>query len=336
MQRYLEQILLSCDRAKSLVGQILTFSRVTEQERKPIDMASLIREGLKLLRASLPSTITFRQKIAPGAYAVLANPTQIHQVLMNLCTNAAHAMRERGGVLEVTLDTVVITPQSMPFNVDLNPGLYVMLTVSDTGTGMAPEIMNRIFDPFFTTKTTGEGTGLGLSVVYGILKGCGGAVTVRSEPGVGSFFSVYLPASVNTAEVTVDNARPIPGGKDRILFVDDEEILVEMSKEMFEDLGYQTTVTTESTKALELFRSRPDQFDLVITDMTMSAMTGIDLSKEILKLRPDIPIILCTGFNELISEEKAMALGIQGFAMKPFNLRSIADLIRKTLDRRAL
>jgi two-component system cell cycle sensor histidine kinase/response regulator CckA len=180
---------------------------------------------------------------------------------------------------------------------------------------------------------TGEGTGLGLSVVYGIVKGCGGTVTVQSKPGVGSVFSVYLPAIANTAEVTVDNAGPIPRGKDRILFVDDEEILVEMSKEMLEDLGYQATVTTDSTKALELFRSQPDQFDLVITDITMPVMTGIDLSKEILKLRPGFPIILCTGFNELISEEKARALGIQGFAMKPLSLRNIAELIRKTLER---
>jgi PAS domain S-box-containing protein len=334
LQGYLDQVLRACERARDLVGQILTFSRVTQQERKPIDIASLIEESLKLLRATIPSTITFHSQIYPGAYTVLADPTQIHQVLINLCTNAAHAMRERGGELGVCLDNVEITPQMKPLHVDLNRGLYVKLTVSDTGTGIAPEVISRIFDPFFTTKKTGEGTGLGLSVAYGIVKGCGGSITVHSEPGAGSVFSVYLPAITNIAEVTPDNLEPIPGGTERVLFVDDEEILVIMWCDILENLGYTVTATTESTKALEIFLSRPDQFDLVITDMTMPGMTGIDLSKEILGLRPAIPIILCTGFSELITEEKAKALGIRGFAMKPLRLGNIAELIRKALDKK--
>jgi PAS domain S-box-containing protein len=336
LQRYLEQILGSCDRAKSLVRQILTFSRVTEKERKPIDMAFHIKEALKLLRATLPTTITFREKIDPGTYTILADPTQIHQVLLNLCTNAAYAMREKGGTLEISLDNLEIAPHLMPSNVDLSPGPYVVFSVSDTGTGIAPEIMHRIFDPFFTTKMTGEGTGLGLSVVYGIVKGCGGTVTVQSGPGVGSVFSVYLPAVTNIPEMKADHVGPIPGGKDRILLVDDEEVLVKMSKEILEALGYQITVTTDSTSALELFRSHPDDFDVVITDMTMPRMTGLDLSKEILNIRPNTPIILCTGFNELVTEEKARALGIQGFAMKPVSLRTIAELIRKALEKKAV
>jgi PAS domain S-box-containing protein len=334
LRGYLEQILTSCDRAKSLVSQILTFSRAAEHKKKAIDVASHIEDALKLLRATLPSTITFRQRITPGKYTILADPTQIHQVLINLCTNAAYAMREKGGVLEVNLGNLEVTPNSMTSNLDVPPGLYAMFTVTDNGTGIAPEIMHRIFDPFFTTKMTGEGTGLGLSVVYGIVRACGGTVAAQSKPGVGSVFSVCLPVVPDTAEDAMDHAGPVPGGKERILFVDDEEILVEMSKEMIDTLGYQTTGAADSRTALELFRSRPDHFDLVITDMTMPHMTGLELSKEIRKLRPDIPIILCTGFNELISEEKARALGIQGFAMKPLNLRHIAELIRTSLGKK--
>jgi PAS domain S-box-containing protein len=334
LHRYLEQVLRACERARDLVSQILTFSRVREQEKKPIDIASLVKESLKMLRATIPSTITFRSKIHPGVYTVLADPTQIHQVLMNLCTNAAHAMRERGGELGVCLDNVEITPQNKPLHVDLDPRPYVKVTVSDTGTGIAPGIINKIFDPFFTTKETGKGTGLGLSVVYGIVRECGGTVTVHSEPRAGSVFSVYLPAITNIAEVPQDIVEPIPGGTERILFVDDEEILVEMWRDILENLGYTVTATTGSTKALEIFLSRPDQFDLVITDMTMPGMTGIGLSKEILGLRPAIPIILCTGFSELITEEKVKALGIKGFAMKPLRLRIIAHLIRKALEQR--
>jgi PAS domain S-box-containing protein len=332
LRGYLEQVLRACERARELVSQILAFSRVTEQERKPVDIASLIKESLQLLRATIPSTITIHPKIQPGAYTVLVDPTQIHQVLINLCTNAAHAMRERGGELEVCLDNLEITPQMKSLHVDLNPGPYVNLTVSDTGTGIAAGIINRIFDPFFTTKATGEGTGLGLSVAYGIVKGCGGTITVNSQFGVGSVFSVYLPAIGKTTEAAPETVERIMGGTERILFVDDEEMLVKMSSDMLDGLGYTVTATTVSTEAVELFRSRPDQFDLVITDMTMPGMTGIDLSKEILEIRPTIPIILCTGFSELITEEKARAMGIKGFAMKPLSLRGVAGLIREVLE----
>jgi PAS domain S-box-containing protein len=332
LQGHLGQVLKACERARSLVGQILTFSRGTEQERRPVDLVSLIKEGLKLLRATLPSTITFQSKIDPGTHTVLADPTQIHQVLINLCTNAAHAMLERGGMLEISLDNVEIPHQVMIHDPDLSPGPYERLTVSDTGAGIAPEIMHRIFDPFFTTKRKGEGTGLGLSVVYGIVRSCGGTVTVQSNPGTGSIFSVYLPATPDYIESRLETPKSVPGGSERILFVDDEELILGLYQEMLEDLGYQVTATRDSMKAMEIFRGRPDQFDLVITDMTMPGMTGKDLSTKILKLRPDIPIILCTGFNELITEEKASAIGIREFAMKPLNQRTIAALIRKALE----
>jgi PAS domain S-box-containing protein len=330
---YLKQVLGACDRAKDLVGQILTFSRVKEQEKRPMDVGLILKEALKLLRPTLPSTIKFRSTIASGTDAVLADPTQIHQVLINLCTNAAYAMRESCGVIEVNLENVQIAPQIPLTDQDLCPGSYVKLTVGDTGSGIPAEIIHRIFDPFFTTKKTGEGTGLGLSVVYGIVKECGGAITVQSELGKGSVFSVHLPAIRHHTESKAEGAAAVPGGSEHILLLDDEEVLLEMWRHIFEDLGYKVTAATDSMKALEIFCERPDQFDLIITDMTMPGMTGIELSKEILELRADTPIIICTGFNELIDGEKARAMGIREFAMKPFNLRSIAELIRKTLEK---
>jgi two-component system, cell cycle sensor histidine kinase and response regulator CckA len=331
---YLERVLQACDRAKKLVAQILTFSRQADQERKPLDARLLINETLKLLRAILPSTIEIRQKIASEVHAVLADPTQIHQVLINLCTNAAYAMRENGGSLEISLDNVELTEKITPFHSDLTPGPYVKLTVGDTGTGIEPEVIHRIFDPFFTTKRQGEGTGLGLSMVHGILSRYGGTVTVESEPGAGSIFSVYLPATGQDKEAKLGPPQAISKGSELVLFVDDEDTLMEMGRDMLENLGYQVTATTDSRKALEIFHSRPSQFDLVITDMTMPGMNGADLSKEILKSRPDIPIILCTGFSELITEEKAKRLGIREFLMKPLNMRSLAEIIRKVLGKK--
>ena len=330
---YLNQILDSSFRAKALVGQILTFSRASEHERRVVDLPSLVKEALRLLRATLPSTVMFRPRLASEVYAILADPTRIHQLLMNLCTNAAHAMRERGGVLEVGLDNMEVSPELAAVHADLSPGSYVKLTVADTGCGMTPEVIHRIFDPFFTTKGVGEGTGLGLSVVYGIVKDCGAAIAVESEPGVGSVFTVYFPAMTHGAELQVETTDTIPRGTERILFVDDEDVLVEMWQELLEDLGYGFTGTTDSRKALELFRNHSETFDLILTDMTMPGMTGIDLAREILKIRPNIPIILCTGFNELITEEKAKAAGIREFAMKPLGLTSIAGLIRRALQR---
>jgi PAS domain S-box-containing protein len=331
LTNYLEQILDSSCRARDLVAQILTFSRGSEQEQKRIDMASIINQAFKMLRATLPATITFRQNIATGVHAILADPTQIHQVLVNLGTNAAYAMREGGGVLHVGLENVELSPQVTPASVDLSPGSYVKLMVSDTGKGIAPEVMHRIFDPFFTTKKTGEGTGLGLSVVYGIVKGCGGTIVAESELGVGSVFTVYLPAITHGPELQVESAESVPGGTERILFVDDEDSLVDLWQMLLKDLGYRTLATTDSTKALEWFRKQPDQFDLVVTDMTMPGMTGVELAAKMLRIRADIPIILCTGFSELITEEKAKAMGIREYAMKPLNLQSIAQLLRKAL-----
>jgi CheY-like chemotaxis protein len=318
------------------VKQILTFSRQTEQERKPVRVARTVKEALKLLRSSLPSTIEIRQDISPLSEraVVLADPTEIHQVLMNLCTNAAHAMREKGGILSVTLSEVEADAVLVCRYPDLRQRSYLSLTVSDTGHGMSAELMDRIFDPYFTTKGLGEGTGLGLAVVQGIVKSCGGSVAVYSKPNEGTTFHVFLP---RIEEEIASEAKPVEklvAGTERILFVDDERTLVDLGKEMLESLGYAVRAAASSIEALETFRTQPDAFDLVITDMTMPRLTGRELAGELMAIRPDIPIILCTGFSDLINEEQARASGIRQFVMKPYVITKLAETIRKVLDQR--
>jgi signal transduction histidine kinase/ActR/RegA family two-component response regulator len=330
--RKLNEVIKASSRAKDLVNQILTFSRQREQERRPIQISFIIKEVLKMLRASLPTTIEIRKNINAGLGMVLSDPTQIHQVLMNLCTNAAHAMREKGGVLEVTLSDIDIDSEAAAQHLDLPPGQYQKLMVSDTGHGMDAKVMERIFEPFFTTKGPGEGTGMGLSVVHGIVKSLGGEITVKSRPGEGSTFEIFLPRIKSEIfEEPEDVALP-PHGNERILFVDDEEALVGIGQQMLENLGYDVVARTSSIEALNAFRAKPDKFDLLISDVTMPNMTGPELAKAVLHIRPDIPIILCTGFSDSISKEKAKAIGIQEFIMKPIVQREIADVIRRILD----
>jgi PAS domain S-box-containing protein len=329
----MKEVLTASMRAKGLVKHIIAFSRQAEQERMPLQIQPIVKEALELLRASLPSTIEISQNIDKECGAVLAEPTQIHQVVMNLCANAYHAMREDGGVLEVTLAEVDIDSSVLDSNLDLNPGPYLGLTVSDTGHGMERVVTERIFEPYFTTKGMGEGTGMGLSVVHGIVKSYGGDIRVYSEPGKGTTFHVYLPriATSAIAPETV-SAEPAPRGKERILFVDDEVQIVHMMREMLERLGYHVTARTSSVEALEAFRAQPEKFDLVITDQTMPNMTGVELSKELMRIRPNIPIILCTGFSEVISEEEAKAIGIRDYVMKPVVQTQIANRIRQVLN----
>jgi PAS domain S-box-containing protein len=331
-RRNLEQVLKAGYRGKDLVKQIITFSRRSEQERRPMRVSPIVKEALKLLRASLPTTIEIHQNIEAQSGIVLADPTQIHQVLMNLCSNAAYAMREEGGVLEVSLADVVFDSVDAAPYPDLNPGPYLKLTVSDTGHGIDRAIMERIFDPFFTTKRPGEGTGMGLSVVHGIVKSCGGAIVVDSEPGKGSTFDLFFPRMEGDFLPEADSVASMATGNERILFVDDEEDLVDMVQQMLKRLGYSVVAKTSSIEALEIFQAQPNQFDLVITDQTMPHMTGADLAKELMCIRPDIPVILCTGFSEVISAEEARALGIREFVMKPFATREIAEITRYVLD----
>jgi PAS domain S-box-containing protein len=329
---YMDQALKACDRARDLIRRILTFSRTGKQEKKPIDLASLIEDTLKMLRATLPATIEISPIIALGVSGVIADRTQINRVILNLCTNAAQAMHETGGVLTINLANCEIDPNSTHHHPDLPPGPYVRLSVSDTGVGIDPILLNRIFDPFFSTKEKGQGTGLGLSVVYGIIKDCGGTVTVQSKPGEGSMFTVYLPAVPGEIKSKSQSSEEIPTGTESILFVDDEAILVEMGRDMLSNLGYSVTATTDSIEALETFRDHPGGFDLVFTDMTMPKMTGLGLAREIQRIRPEIPIILSTGFSDLVDDKNASELGISKVLMKPFSMKDMAGIIRKALD----
>jgi PAS domain S-box-containing protein len=329
------EVIKATHRAKELVQQILAFSRQSEQERKPLHIGSIVKEALKLLRASLPSTIHIRQDIRIRRNAgdiVMADPTQIHQVLMNLCNNAGHAMCERGGVLEVSLSDLDADAEDIASIPDLHPGPYVKLTVSDTGHGIDPGILDRIFDPYFTTKRPGEGTGLGLAVVHGIVESHGGAVTVESGPGKGSAFHVFLPAIEIEPGVVEEPVLPLPKGNETILLVDDEADLVNIGRQMLERLGYKVVTAANGTEALEAFCMNRDRFDLVITDQTMPHMKGSELAGEILRIKPHIPIILCTGFDRAITPEKAADMGIRALLMKPLGLYETASVIRRVLD----
>jgi CheY-like chemotaxis protein len=327
----LQGVLQAGSRAKDLVKQILTFSRQVLQECKPIQIKPIAKEVLKFLRASLPTTIEIQQDIRSDA-RIMADPTQIHQVVMNLCTNAEHAMREKGGLLEVKLVDVILRSDFINNHPELKPGTYLELTVSDTGHGISAHILNRIFDPFFTTKKTGEGTGMGLSVVHGIVRSCGGAITATSEPGKGSIIKAYFPVIDRQIEPETAVEEPVPTGNERILFVDDEPALANIGKQSLETLGYDVETRTSSIEALELFKAQQDRFHLVITDMTMPNMTGEDLAKELMRIKPSIPIILCTGFSAKIDDRKASAMGIRAFVLKPMVLREIATTIRKVID----
>jgi len=329
----MNKLLQAGDRARDLVKQILTFSRHTEQEQKPILIQPIVKEALKLLRATLPTTIEIRQNIATTSM-VLADPTQMHQVIMNLCTNAYHAMSEKGGVLDVSLTDIDLDAEFTTKHLNTYPGPYLRLTVSDTGQGIEEEALGRIFEPYFTTKGQNGGTGMGLAVVHGIVKSHGGIITVYSKPGKGSTFNVFLPRIEHAEADKETDIRlgKIPTGNEHILFIDDEPAIVDIGKGMLEHLGYTVEVRTSPIEALAAFKALSGKFDLIISDMTMPKMTGDELAKELMNIRPDIPIILCTGFSEHINEEQAKAIGIRKLIMKPFIMREMAEAIRQVLD----
>ena len=329
----LQEVLKAGNRARDLVNQILMFSRQTDKELKPVQINQIVIETLKLLRASLPTTIRIEPNLSSNA-AVLADPTQIHQVMMNLCTNAAHAMREKGGLLKIELSDVELTEDFLEQHPYLSAGTYLKLRVSDTGHGMEKKITDRIFDPFFTTKERGEGTGMGLAVVLGIVKSHGGTITVESSVGRGSCFDVYLPVIEREVDAETRPKMAMPTGKERILFVDDEKALVDLGHQILKRLGYDVTTRTSSIEALELFIAQPEKFDLVITDTTMPNMTGDELARRLMAVRSDIPVILCTGYSERISKDKAHAIGIREFVLKPIVMSDLAVTVRKVLDER--
>jgi len=331
VRKNLKQVLKASGRARDLVQQILTYSRQREREMQPLKISLIINEALKLLRASLPSTIEIRHSIK-SELAVVSDPTNIHQVIMNLCTNAGYAMQEDGGLLQVNLEDVELGADFAKQHPDLTPGKFVCLTVSDTGIGMAPETMERIFDPFFSTKKKGEGTGMGLSVVHGIVKSHGGAITVDSSPGRGAVFTLYFPAIESESSPRYESANLMLTGTEHILFVDDEPFQTDIAKRMLTRLGYHLTTCTSSIEALEIFRQTPEVFDLVITDMTMPRMPGDVLAKKLIAIRPDIPVIVCTGYSERINSDVADKIGVRELVMKPVVIKDLAAIIRRVLD----
>jgi signal transduction histidine kinase/ActR/RegA family two-component response regulator len=331
-RKNLEEILKAANRAKELVQQILTFSRQNGRERKAIKVQVIVNEALKLLRASIPKTIDITAAMDDGCNAIMGDPTQIHQVIMNLCTNAYQAMQENGGILEVGLDEVDIGYAEMIKRIGIKMGRHVHLWVKDNGIGMDAAVMARIFEPYYTTKEPGKGTGLGLSVIHGIVKSHSGFIEVESTPGKGSRFHIYLPTLEDAAEESEKQAgAPETGGKGHILLVDDEETIVAMARQMLEKFGYEVTAFSSSMEALDAFKREPGRFDLLITDMTMPQLTGDQLAKQLLDIAPALPIILCTGYNEMITEDKALKLGIKKFVMKPIVRDEFAAAIRSVL-----
>ena len=334
MHTNLEEVLKAGYRARDLVKQLLTFSRQTDQDKKPLQISLVVKEALKMLRAALPTTIEIRQDIN-GSGKIMADPTQIHQMLVNLCTNAARSMHEKGGILEVIQSDIELDSHFTDQHQGLKPGFYVKLTVSDTGHGISRSTIQKIFDPGFTSKAGEKGSGIGLTVVHGIVKNHGGTLTVYSEHNRGTTFNIFLPRIVEKGSKDIDLATSLPRGTERVLFVDDEHVLADLGEHMLKPLGYTVTTKTNSIEALETFRAQPQNFDLVVTDMTMPCMTGLEFAEKLLQIRADLPIILCSGFSEMVTHDKARATGIREFVMKPVDLSEMAKIVRRVLDKKA-
>ncbi len=328
----LEQVLVASHRAKDLVKQILTFSRQSDEEHKPIILSAIIKEVLNLLRASIPTTIEIVQNIRVDTATMMADPTQIHQVLMNLCTNAHHAMMDTGGTLEISLCTTELDGTEIAHYPDLQPGSYLKLSIKDSGHGMKKETLQKAFDPYFTTKEKDVGTGLGLAVVHGIVKSHGGAISIRSKLKKGTTIEVFFPKIDEEILIETDTFKELPKGTEQILFVDDEEVLASLGKHMLERLGYTVVAKTCPKEALAVFQKTPNNFNLVITDMTMPNMTGDVFANKLMDIQPHIPVILCTGYSDAITKEKAFSSDIKEFLMKPHSMRDLATRIRSVLD----
>ena len=336
-QQFLEESLKAAERAKSLIDQILAFSRRTDQERKPLRVVPVFKEIAKLLRATIPTTVDVRTQINCSSDTILGDPTQVHQVLMNLCTNAAHAMRGTTGVLSLRVDEQVLGDEdALKLVGEVQPGRFLRLEVTDTGIGMPPDTLKRIFEPFFTTKPQGEGTGMGLAVVHGIVASHHGALRVSSSPGKGTTFEVFLPLLITDEPEDGDGeAGPLPhGAGEHILLVDDETALVEILSRMLQRLQYRVTIANDGSSALQCFQEQPDAFDLVLTDQTMPRMTGIELALHVHSLRPETPVILCTGYSEQVSEDRVVRAGIQELLRKPIDIHRLADLVAHLLAAR--
>jgi signal transduction histidine kinase len=328
-----QQIFKAGKRGRELVQQILSFSRQSRYQLIPVHVQKILKEAFKLCRATIPADIPITRDIQTDCRPVMADPTQIHQIVMNLITNAFHAVEPAGGTISIRLKEIFYSQADASAAHDLASGVYIMLSVSDTGTGIDPAIMDKIFDPYFTTKEKGRGTGLGLATVYGIVKAHGGDIRVDSEVREGSCFHVYLPVlETSDPPETEMQPRPLPTGTEHILLVDDEVSVVHLEKQMLERLGYRTTSFTDSRDALAAFETAPSRFDLVITDMHMPNLTGLQLAEKMIAVKPGLPVILCTGFSERINREKIGVMGIRDLLMKPVGMVDLAHKVREMLD----
>lgn len=333
LQTLLDEVKAASLRGRDVVSQLLSFSRKKEQKQRVIDIRPVIQESLKMLRSTLPATIEFQTSIPSQSFLVQGNSTQIHQILINLCTNAAHAMEENGGRLTVGLEQVSLSRKAIFFGTSLLPGDYIKLSVRDTGDGIEAHALQRIFDPYYTTKDVDKGTGMGLSIALGIVKAHGGGIRAESRIGEGTIFDVFLlSASEETQPESLQDKQSLPTGTERILFVDDERMLVDLNQARLQYLGYTVSSEVDPRQALQRFQSDPEGFELVITDMAMPGMTGDRLAREILRIRNDIPILLCTGFSERISRESAKAAGLAGYLEKPVEMHTLAATVREVLD----
>jgi signal transduction histidine kinase/CheY-like chemotaxis protein len=323
-------------RAAGIVSQLLSFSYKNEPTLKPIEIMAVVRDSIKFLRSTIPTTIEIRKNIPDTNEVILGDPIQINQIMMNLCVNASHEMEDTGGVLTVSAKKITLSEKEAMNYPDLTGGDYIALTVSDTGRGINPRIIDKIFDPYFTTKEFGRGSGMGLSVVHGIVKNHNGSITVDSNPGKGASFRILLPVIDQKYHPEIGSEDQLPSGTETILLVDDEELILNVTDRMLRRFGYHVEAQNSAQEALALFQVKPDRFDLVITDMTMPQMTGVQLSAKLLEIRPDIPIIICTGHNPLVDEEKATAMGIAAYIMKPVEKKVIAQTIRNVLDNKTV
>lgn len=333
LKKHLDQVMAAGFRATDLVRHILDFSRQSDLKRSSMNMIPVVKEALKLLRATLPATIEIRQDIPPELPNIMADPTQIHQIIMNLCTNASYSMGEKGGAITVVLDALHIGEGERP-ELGVSTGEYILLVVRDNGGGIDPEIIDRIFEPYFTTKDKEEGTGLGLATVHGIINSYGGAIKVESQPGEGASFYVYFPVvEGEDGFQEAESEAELTAGRERILFVDDEMDIGQIGHEMLEALGYHVDVHTDGQGALDAFRAAPGKFDLVITDYAMPKMNGLDLAREMLDIRKDMPIILSTGFSARINQEMIEEAGIKGFILKPYSISQLTRVIRRAIEK---
>lgn len=335
LRNNLDQVKNAADRAKDLVGQLLTFSRKSETQQQPIQLFPIVKETTKIVEGSLPSTIEIQRNIETGPEKVMADPAQILQLIMNLCTNASQAMDDEGGRIEISLQAVILGREDCHNISDLSPGRHILLTVSDSGKGMDKEVLDRIFAPYFTTREKGQGTGMGLTVAHGIVTGSNGAIYVESEPGKGTIFRIYFPV---VEEGASEPHKPaiinLPTGKERILYVDDETEIVSMARNLLEYLGYEVTTFTDSEEALKAFNQAPEDYDLLITDQVMPGLTGDELSRRVLEIRPDLPILLCTGYREKVSETEMKNIGLKSILYKPLALQQLGNTVRNAIDGR--